>query len=203
MASSHNFGDPTEVEFKNGVEREVAAFLRRLESFCLDDEIEDVEAQVPTIDNELYKPYRPGALHEKKGNTRCNPGISGPSAPFKQPGATTNGSTRQTDNGDCVSHQIQNYLEIKEVSKRQRELGLQVSQLEESLAELDSERKSLLDEAEIKRLSYSNIDGSVDVEMGKVLERYRLNGMERNALEAKCQEITEEIRRLGKSKRQM
>jgi hypothetical protein len=169
MASSSNSSGVLEAQFRTGVEREVAMFLQRFESLGFDDEIDDTQVEAPDAQEETYWP--------------CNPAGLGASSSPNGPGVSPTKLASQTDDIDDVTYQVQAYLKMKELAKRKRDKRTQVAKLEESIAELDLEWQSLLEEAEINRLCHNDGERAVNVEMTKVLEQYRANGMKRYVLE--------------------
>ncbi|RGP73953.1 hypothetical protein FSPOR_1647 [Fusarium sporotrichioides] len=185
MSSSSDYSDAVKAQLRAKLDNEVAVFLQRLQSVGVDDEVDDFE--IEDIGDEARR------LHGLTG--------SGSSSSSKESGASKDKIPYQVYYTDDVSDQIQTHLEKKKLAKKKRDKKAQIDRLEETMAELNVQRRSLLNDAEIKRLSHNAGDISTDIEMTKILEQYRVNGMKRCRLDAERQSLEYEIWELGKEKR--
>lgn len=189
MSSSSDYSDAAAAQLRVNIDHEVALFLMRLKSLGVDDLVED---EIEGFEAETSRPTAP------KTSVPTNSSSSSSSSGV---GSSKEKAPQQIIEISDVSGQIENYLEKKKLSQKQRDKRAEINRLEEDMADLDLQKRNLLNNAEIQRVSHVVGNVSTDIELNKILERYRASGVERAQLDAERQRLMYGIRRLQQKKR--
>ncbi|KAM0301542.1 hypothetical protein HYE67_006639 [Fusarium culmorum] len=190
MSSSSDYSDAVAAQLRVNIDHEVALFLVRLKSLGVDDLVED---EIEGFETETSRPTAP------KTSVPTN---SSSSSSSSRVGSSREKAPQQIIEISDVSDQIENYLEKKKLSQKQRDKRAEINRLEEEMADLDLQKHNLLNNAEIQRVSHVIGNVSTDIELNKILERYRASGVERAKLDIERQRLMDGIRRLQQKKRE-
>ncbi|KAM0548283.1 hypothetical protein ACHAO7_006708 [Fusarium culmorum] len=190
MSSSSDYSDAVAAQLRVNIDHEVALFLVRLKSLGVDDLVED---EIEGFETETSRPTAP------KTSVPTN---SSSSSSSSRVGSSREKAPQQIIEISDVSDQIENYLEKKKLSQKQRDKRAEINRLEEEMADLDLQKHNLLNNAEIQRVSHVIGNVSTDIELNKILERYRASGVERAKLDVERQRLMDGIRRLQQKKRE-
>ncbi|KAM0378987.1 hypothetical protein ACHAPY_005618 [Fusarium culmorum] len=190
MSSSSDYSNAVAAQLRVNIDHEVALFLVRLKSLGVDDLVED---EIEGFETETSRPTAP------KTSVPTN---SSSSSSSSRVGSSRGKAPQQIIEISDVSDQIENYLEKKKLSQKQRDKRAEINRLEEEMADLDLQKHNLLNNAEIQRVSHVIGNVSTDIELNKILERYRASGVERAKLDIERQRLMDGIRRLQQKKRE-
>ncbi|KAF0639656.1 hypothetical protein FPSE5266_08926 [Fusarium pseudograminearum] len=190
MSSSSDYSDSAAAQLRVDINHEVALFLMRLKSLGIDDLVED---EIEGFETETSRPVAARASAPTDFSSTSFSSRVGFSK-AKEP----HHIIEISDVGD----QIENYLQKKKLSQKQRDKRAEINRLEEDMADLDLQKRNLLNNAEIQRVSHVIGNVSTDIELNKILERYRASDMERAQLDAERQRLMDGIRRLQQKKRE-
>ncbi|KAM0360547.1 hypothetical protein ACHAP4_002631 [Fusarium culmorum] len=190
MSSSSDYSDAAAAQLRVNIDHEVALFLMRLKSLGVDDLVED---EIEGFEAETSRPT---------ASKTSVPTNSSSSSSSSRVGSSREKAPQQIIEISDVSNQIENYLEKKKLSQKQRDKRAEINRLEEEMADLDLQKHNLLNNAEIQRVSHVIGNVSTDIELNKILERYRASGVERAKLDVERQRLMDGIRRLQQKKRE-